>query len=178
MALILYDAVPASSPQNPNVNGLAPAVLLNSRENVTAYPANKTIATSNDLGIMTGDYTVTASKPFTALKLDHEVSNLKRENMGAGFGPVKTTVDLFVRGTTDEILGFMNQCIYDELVVVVKMADGKRVPLGNTDFPARIKAEFDSKTVSASDPRGYKFTIESYSKYGEELEAASVVPIT
>lgn len=178
MAVNAYDAVVAPSHQNPNANGLKPAVLLNSRENVTGYPAQSAITTSNDKGQLTGDYTVASGKPFTKLVLDHETSNVMHEGPGAGFGPFKTTCKMFVRGETKDIMGFAAQAQYDELVVIVTESDGTRKPIGNVDFPARITAKFDSKSTTASDPRGWEFEISSYSLYPEVLDAASVVPLT
>ena len=178
MAVNPYAAVKAPSHQNPNENGLKPSVLINSRENVTAYPAQKTISSASDLGINTGDYTVTSGKPFTPVALDHETSNVMHEGPGGGFGPFKTTCKMFVRGSKADVDGFANQVQYDELVVVVTQADGTRKPIGNSDFPARINAKYDSKAVSASDPRGWEFEIVSFSKYAEVLDSASTIPLT
>ncbi len=178
MAVNPYAAVKAPSHQAPNVNGLKPSVLINSRENVLTYPVPKTIASASDLGIMTGDYTITTGKPFTPVALDHEVSNVMHEGPGGAFGPFKTSCKMFVRGSKADVDGFANQVQYDEIVAVIPQADGSRKPIGNADFPARVVAKYDSKSVSASDPRGWEFEIVSFSKYAEVLDSASVVPLT
>ena len=173
-----YDNVTAADACDTNLNGVKQQVLLNSRKNITAYPTQKTSTTSDDLGVMEDDYTVAVGKPFTKLEADCELSDLKYESLGNGVGPFKVTAKLFVRGSKDVINGFAAQAIYDELVMVVTMSDGQRVTLGNADWPARVKAMFDSKAVGASDPRGWEFEITSYCKYPERLDAASVVPLT
>lgn len=174
-----YDPVTQADACDPNTNGLkATGVLFNSRKNVTAYPSQPTATTSNDLGALTGNYTVASGKPFVALEHDCEVSDIKLEGTAPGVGPFKVTCKLFIRGSKDVIDGFASQALYDEMVFVVPQSDGRRRPIGNADYPARVKPMFDSKSVGSTDPRGWEFEITSYSTYSERLDAASTVPIT
>lgn len=170
-----YDA--PGGPCVENMNGLKQSALFNSRCNITDYPTQATMTTSKNKGQLTGSYTCTADKEFQVLILDHEVSDVKIEGQGAGFGPFKVSAKLFVRGTRDEIEGFCAQAQYDEMVFILPQTDGVRRPIGNEDFPARCMAKFDSKTVSATDPRGLEFEITSYSKYPERLLDAVTVPV-
>ena len=174
-----YDPVTQADACDPNANGLkATGVLFNSRKNVTAYPTQPTATTSDDLGALTGNYTVAVGKPFVALEHDCEVSDIKLEGTAPGVGPFKVTCKLFIRGSKDVIDGFAGQALYDEMVFVVPQSDGRRRPIGNADYPARVKPMFDSKSVGSSDPRGWEFEITSYSTYSERIAAASTVPIT
>jgi hypothetical protein len=173
-----YDAVTQADACDVNTNGIkASGILFNSRKNITAYPAQATPTTSDDLGVLAGDYTVTSGKPFVALAHDHEVSDIKLEGTAPGVGPFKVTAKLFVRGSKAVIDGFASQAQYDEMVFVIPQADGVRRVVGNADYPAKVKAMFDSKTVGATDPRGWEFEISSYSTYSERLSTASAVPI-
>ena len=172
-----YDAVTQADACDPNLNGLMSTVWFNSRKNITAYPTAKATTTSDDLGIMEDDYTVASGKPFKTLQHDHEISDLKHEGTAAGLGPFKVTAKLFVRGSKDVITGFAAQAQYDEMVFVAQLSDGTRWPIGNAQFPARVKAMFDSKAVGATDPRGWEFEITSMSVYPERLDPTSVVPL-
>lgn len=172
-----YDSVTQADACDPNLNGLRSTVWFNSRKNITAYPTAKTATTSDDLGIMENDYTVASGKPFKTLQHDHEVSDLKFEGVAPGVGPFKVTAKLFVRGSKDVIAGFAAQVQYDEIVAVLQLSDGVRYPLGNADFPCRVKAMFDSKAVGATDPRGWEFELTSMSVYPERLTALSAVPL-
>jgi len=172
-----YDNVTEADACDPNTNGIKNTVWFNSRKNVTAFPTAKATTTSDDLGIMEGDYTVTSGKPFKTLKHEVTISNFKTANVGAGVGPFKVECSLFVKGNKDVATGFAAQAAYDELVAVIQLTDGTRWPIGNADFPAKVTAMFDSKAVGATDPRGWEFKIESYQIYPERLEAASEIPL-
>lgn len=173
-----YDKVEAAGACDVNIGGLKSTALFNSRKNITAYPTQITAATSKDLGVLEGAYTCTTTNDeFQAIMLDHEVSDIKLEGAAPGVGPFKVTAKLFVRGDKDEVEGFAAQAQYDEMVFVVTQSDGKRKPIGNADYPARVKAMFDSKTVSATDPRGWEFEITSYSVYPERLEDTVTIPV-
>lgn len=173
-----YDAVTQADACDTNLNGLKATAWFNSRKNITAYPTLKAATTSDDLGVLENDYTVASGKPFKTFALDHEVSDIKLEGAAPGVGPFKVTCKLFVRGNKDVIAGFAAQAQYDELVFVVQDSSGVRWPIGNADYPCRVKAMFDSKVVNATDPRGWEFELTSNSVYPERLESASVVPLT
>lgn len=172
-----YDAVTGADACDPNVGGLQSRILFNSRKNITAYPANVTKTTSDDLGVLTGNYSCTSGAEFQTLDLDHEVSDVKLEGAAPGVGPFKVTAKLFVRGTKNVIDGFAGQAQYDDMCFILPQSDGVRRPVGNASYPARVKAMFDSKTTTATDPRGWEFEIVSYSVYSERLETASTVPV-
>lgn len=172
-----YDNVEEADGCDPNTNGLKHTVWFNSRKNITAYPTPKAATTSDDLGIMEDDYTVTSGKPFKTLKHDVEISNLKYEGAAPGVGPFKVTGSLFIRGNKDVATGFAAQALYDPMVLVLQLGDGTRWPVGNADYPAKLKPMFDSKSVGSTDPRGWEIQFESYSTYPERLEAASIVPL-
>lgn len=172
-----YDAVEEADACDPNVNGLKNTIWFNSRKNITAYPTPKTATTSDDLGIMEDDYTVASGKPFKTLKHDVEISNFKSESSAPGVGPFKVSATIFIKGNKDVATGFAAQAAYDQMVFVLQLADGTRWPIGNADYPARVKMMFDSKSVGSTDPRGWELQIESFSTYPERLEAASIVPL-
>lgn len=174
-----YDAVTQADACDVNVNGLKTTAWINSRKNITAYPAGPGSPTgSDDLGILTGDYTVASGKPFVPIGLDHEVSDIKLEGVAPGVGPFKVTGKLFLRGSKAVIDGFASQVLYDDVVLVVAQSDGTRRPIGNADFACRVKPMFDSKVVGATDPRGWEFEFTSYSVYSERLGPLVEVPLT
>lgn len=174
-----YDAVTQADACDTNLNGLKATAWINSRKNITAYPQpNASPTTSDDLGVLTGDYTVASGKPFVAIGLDHEVSDIKLEGTAPGVGPFKVSGKLFVRGSKAVIDGFASQVLYDEVVLVVAQSDGTRRPVGNADYPCRIKPMFDSKVVGATDPRGWEFEFTSYSVYSERLGPLVTLPLT
>ncbi len=173
-----YDIVESAGACDVNIGGLKSTALFNSRKNITAYPTPKTAVSSKDLGILEGAYTcVSTPLEFQSLSLDHELSDIKYVGAAPGIGPFKATCKLFVRGDKDEVEGFAAQAQYDEMVFIITQSDGKRKPVGNADYPARVKAMFDSKTVEATDPRGWEFEITSYCIHPERLDSTVVVPI-
>lgn len=174
-----YDEVTQADACDPNLNGLKATAWINSRKNITAYPANPASpASSDEIGIQTGDYTVAVGKPFVPIAFDHEVSDIKLEGAAPGVGPFKVTGKLFVRGSKAAIDGFASQVLYDDVVLVVQQPDGTRRPIGNADFPCRVKPMFDSKTIGATDPRGWEFEFTSNSVYSERLGPLVTVPLT
>lgn len=172
-----YDPVTSAQACDPNVGGLQSGILFNTRSRITAYPAQITKVTAKDLGVLDGAYTTALGEEFQSLQLDHEVSDVKIEGNSAGMGPFKVTAKIFVRGSKDEVEGFAAQAQYDEMVFVLPQSDGVRRVVGNAQFPARVKGMFDSKTVTATDPRGWEFEVTSYSIYPERLKSTATVPV-
>ena len=171
-----YDAVDGSGACETNVNGLKEGILFNSRKNITAYPTAIAATSSKDLGILDGAYSCTSGSEFQTLNIDHEVSDVKLEGTAPGVGPFKVTANLFVRGSKEEVEGFAAQAQYDKMVFILPQSDGVRRVIGNADYPARVKAMFDTKNTESTDPRGWQFEISSKSVYPERLKSTATVP--
>lgn len=170
--------VTSADADSKNVNGLKELVHFNERSNITAWPVQAASTDASNLGVKTGNYTVASGKPFKRVTIDHEVSIAKFEGQTDGAGPFKVSADLFIRGSKADIDGFCNALQYSpDMAFVIPQGDGVRVQIGNEDYPARVKAMFDSKETKASDPRGWKLEISSYSVFKDSLSSATLVPI-
>jgi hypothetical protein len=177
--VITFGNLTESNCEDPNINGIKPKAYWNLRRNITAFPVQKTIATMADLGILEDDYIITATKPFYAIILDHEASDVKVEDPGAGYGPKKVTASIFIKGSKADIDGWISaMSLEPDLVFVLEQSDGVRRPIGNADFPARLSAKFDSKSVGSTDSRGWEVEVSSYSIYSERLAADVAVPLS
>lgn len=160
-----------------DINGLKAELLFIDRSKVTDYPVLGTLASSEDVAELTGDYEVAVSAKFSPLPIEVEMSSYKHEAAGAGFGPYKTVATVFVKGSNKQVRGVVAMLNYCKAIYVLKDANGDRVPIGNADYPAYAKANFDSKTASSNDPRGWEIEITSYTTFPSVLSAATVVPI-
>lgn len=160
-----------------DINGLKAELLFIDRSKVTDYPALGTLTSSEDTAELTGDYEVSSGAKFSPLPIEVEQSSYKFEPAGAGFGPFKVVATVFVKGSKKQALGIVSMLTYCRSIVVLKDANGERVPIGNADYPAYAKGMFDSKTASSNDPRGWEIEITSYTTFPAVLSAATVVPV-
>ncbi len=123
-------------------------------------------------------YTITTphvcktGKKFTKMYTGIEKAQLKFENLGnRDGGGFKLTGTAYIPGDSDDLNYFANESQGDRFIIIMKAANGKLVQVGTEDYPATIRAAFDSETVTG-DSSGFTVNIEAYMPYRLIYEAA------
>jgi hypothetical protein len=142
-----YDFVDISGPLNrDNAGGLAAEVLYAPVSHFTSIEVPGAYSAAGDEVKITTDHTFDAGKGFVKLKFvvdSHALSASMPEERDASGYRASLEGDV-VAETEEEIAEVLRNLLTDDLIVLVKTANGKYIQMGTEDFPAAIRQSEDT----------------------------------
>lgn len=142
-----YDFVDVNGPLNrDNAAGLAANVLYAPVAHFTSIEVPGVYSAAGDEVKITTDHTFDVGKGFVALKFvvdSHALTAAMPESRDAS-GYMATLEGDVVAESEEEIAEVLRNLLTDDVIVLVKTAQGKYIQLGTEDFPASVRQTEDT----------------------------------
>ncbi|MCX6216477.1 hypothetical protein [Spirosoma sp.] len=143
-----YKELTAPDGEDVNMGGTQQTVYFAPVSHIGTYPAAATTEGANPY-VMTTPFVMKQGKKFIPMYTTQDMSDLDFGSNGEADGKsFKPVLKLFYPGLTDDALLFINNIKNDKIILLVPLANGKVLQLGNGQFFMTVSPNFKTGTVS------------------------------